>query len=243
MVRLELRGWEPKPKMVFPFVKHQSIETTAGKIRVWFPPDNFPLQLWLADQQSRPIKLSCRKCEDIVRSRVVTGDHLFVERVSYNFRRPQRGETIVFRSERHPGMTADTHYIKRLVGLGGERISIGDDRHTYINGRSLTTNDYGFDKVFGFDPAKPPQSDHYSGHVNGTVWRQTTGYMGPTPNFPDAKTEVQIRPQHYVCFGDNTLNSADSRYWGEPDFPQERVIGKSWFVFWPFTARWGTTAY
>jgi hypothetical protein len=37
--------------------------------------------------------------------------------------------------------------------------------------------------------------------------------------------------------GDNTLNSSDSRYWG--DFPRENVIGKSFFVYWPI----GTTAF
>ena len=117
---------------------------------------------------------------------------------------------------------------------------IGDDRHTYINGRRLETNDYGFEHVFAFDPAKKPEQNVYSGHVNGTVWRWARdGAWGPTANFPDEKTEVTVRPGHYVCFGDNTMNSADSRYWGEPDFPQERVIGKSCFVFWPFTERWG----
>jgi signal peptidase I len=37
--------------------------------------------------------------------------------------------------------------------------------------------------------------------------------------------------------GDNTLNSSDSRYWG--DFPEEKVIGKSFFVYWPLTERFG----
>ena len=35
------------------------------------------------------------------------------------------------------------------------------------------------------------------------------------------------------------MNSADSRHWGEPDFAQEKVIGRSLFVFWPFTRRFG----
>jgi signal peptidase I len=236
----QLTGWQEKPTTVLPFVKKQSLRTTAGDIVVWFPPDDFARHLGLFDESKRAIKKTSFKAgEDIVKCRVVTGDHLFVERVSYNFRRPERGETIVFRSEHHPGMTFDTHYIKRLVGLGGETIRIGDDRHTYINGRALTTNDYGFHQVFGFDPAKPARSDYYSGHVNGTVWQATTGYVGPTPNFPNGTTEYTVRPHHYVCFGDNTMNSADSRYWGEPDFPQERVIGKSCFVFWPFTKRFG----
>lgn len=237
---LEITGWDEKPAMLIPFVKRQNLRTTAGPITVWFPPDEFALHLGLLDESRRLKKQRFRKGEDIVLSRVVTGDHLFVERVAYNFRRPDRGEIIVFRSEHHPGMTPDTHYIKRLVGLGGEKIRIGDDRHSYINGRQLTTNDYGFSQVYSFDPSVPPRSNEYSGHVNGTIWQRATGYMGPTRNFPNAETEVQIRPKHYVCFGDNTMNSADSRYWPVPDFPQSQVIGKSWMVFWPFlrNGRW-----
>lgn len=232
---LDLIGWESKPRMLMPFVYRQNIRTTAGEITVWFPPDDLPGQLGLWDEQRKLVQQHFRKGEDIVLARVVTGDHLFVERVAYSFRRPERGEIIVFRSEQHPGMTADTHYIKRLVGMGGERLRIGDNRHTYINGRELTTNDYGFAKVYSFDPALPPRRNEYSGHVNGTIWKDATGELSPvTRNFPDDRTEVQIRPKHYVCFGDNTMNSADSRYWPVPDFPQERVVGKSWMVFWPF---------
>jgi signal peptidase I len=40
-----------------------------------------------------------------------------------------------------------------------------------------------------------------------------------------------------VVFGDNTVNSLDSRYWG--DFPEQNVIGKSFFVYWPFSQRFG----
>jgi signal peptidase I len=37
--------------------------------------------------------------------------------------------------------------------------------------------------------------------------------------------------------GDNTMNSSDSRFWG--DFPGRQVIGKSFFVYWPITKRFG----
>ncbi len=232
-----------RPSMVIPFVPFFNKATVViGGVpqTLWFVPDDFGPRFGLTDMRWNPVEKSFKKGEPIVREKLRSGDHLFVERVTYNFRRPQRGETIVFRSEEHPGMTAHTHYIKRLVGLGGERLRIGDDRHTYVNGRALTTNDYGFEHVFAFDPKRKPEPNVYSGHVNGTVWRWARdGAWGPTANFPDEKTEVQVRPGHYVCFGDNTMNSADSRYWGEPDFPQERVIGKSCFVFWPFTERWG----
>ena len=41
----------------------------------------------------------------------------------------------------------------------------------------------------------------------------------------------------YMVMGDNTCNSFDSRAWGR--FPARNVIGKSFFVYWPLTARFG----
>ena len=40
-----------------------------------------------------------------------------------------------------------------------------------------------------------------------------------------------------MAMGDNSMNSLDGRAWG--DFPQENVMGKFAFVFWPFNSRWG----
>ena len=60
-----------------------------------------------------------------------------------------------------------------------------------------------------------------------------------TPNFPNAQAEVTVRPGHVLCLGDNTMNSSDSRMWPVPDFPQERIVGKSGWVFWPLSRRWG----
>jgi signal peptidase I len=40
-----------------------------------------------------------------------------------------------------------------------------------------------------------------------------------------------------MVMGDNTRNSLDSRYLG--DFGRENVIGKSSFVYWPISSRFG----
>ena len=43
--------------------------------------------------------------------------------------------------------------------------------------------------------------------------------------------KLSVNPGHYLMFGDNTVNSRDSREWGE--LPQQNVIGHSSFVYWP----------
>jgi signal peptidase I len=51
--------------------------------------------------------------------------------------------------------------------------------------------------------------------------------------FPDESTVHEVEPANYMVMGDNTVNSFDSRAWGE--FPAANVIGKSFFVYWPIT--------
>ena len=178
------------------------------------------------------------KGDQVVRLKVQAGDHLFVDRLTYNFRKPTRGEIAVFQTAGidHPRMPQDQFYIKRLVALGGERVRIGDDRHLRINGQRLDASTPHFEKVYSFDPAKPPAESAFSGHVNETVGAQV-GRMGLAPLFPNQETTFTLAPDTYMVMGDNTLNSFDSRGWGP--FPAQNVIGKSFFVYWPITSRFG----
>ena len=57
------------------------------------------------------------------------------------------------------------------------------------------------------------------------------------PYFSGKTDGVQVPPGELMVMGDNTLNSLDSRYWGP--FPASYVIGKSFFVYWPITERFG----
>ncbi len=52
------------------------------------------------------------------------GDYLIVDELSYRFRDPQRGEVIVFHYPENPSQ----RYIKRIVGLPGEHISIKEGK-------------------------------------------------------------------------------------------------------------------
>jgi len=216
------------PKTFLPLVKRQVLWVGDKDYPVWFPPENLASRAGLKEGDM------IRKGDEFIRLKVVSGDHLFVNRMTYNFRHARRGEIIVFASDNIPGLIQNTHYIKRLIALGGEHVRIGNDRHVYINGQRLDASTPHFEFVYSFEPKQPPLADHYSGHVNGFVAAQY-GLGGIAPLFPDESTEFVVRPHHYLAFGDNTMNSHDGRAWG--DFPEDKVVGKASFVFWPIGAR------
>ncbi len=202
---------------------------------IWFPPDyGAPPQGTLESRAGLRLGETFTNGQDVVKLKVVAGDHLFVDRLTYNFVAPKRGEIIVFATAGIDGLPQDQFYIKRLVGLGGERIQLGADRHLIINGQRLTASTPHFENVYSFDPntdaqeSKVPGEPHYSGHVN-------LPYLAPF--FRDQPDGVQIPPAHYMVMGDNTMNSLDSRAWGY--FPATNVIGKAFFVYWPLSERFG----
>ena len=223
----ELRDVE-QPRTVVPLlVKKQRFQVGNHVYTVWFPPD----QLFGGNAHRSGLMPGqpFRKGEDIIKLRVTSGDHLFVDRLSYNFRRPERGEIIVFETKGIEGLPQDQFYIKRLVALGGEQVAIGNDRHLRINGRRLDASTPRFENVYHL--AGPPRESEFSGHVNELVANQNQR-GGLARLFTDERASFQVRPEHYMVMGDNTMNSLDSRAWG--DFAQTSVIGKSAFVYWPF---------
>jgi len=215
----------------------QSITIGGVEQTIWFPPD-FGEQTLMRRAGLDPNKVYHRG-DAVVRMKVSAGDHLFVDRVSFNFRKPERGEIVVFATKGidNPQMPQDQFYIKRLVALPNEKVQIGDDRHLIINGERLDAGTPHFERVYGFNPDQPPRESQFSGHVNGTVAAKFGLYPNLAPNFPDATTVYENDGDHYMVMGDNTCNSFDSRAWGS--FPAENVIGKSFFVYWPLTDRFG----
>jgi signal peptidase I len=245
-----LSGAKEPVKLVL-FNLWQDIQVGNTTYKIWFPPDGLLKRAGLVDGCGQAITRVFQPGEDIIKLRSISGDHLFVDRVTYNFRRPTRGDIVVF--ETH-GLTAlsrdqqDTYYIKRLVGLGGETLQMKRDAivnnapgpgfdfttctqrledmpagHLVVDGREITAATPHFENLYSFSDlprgarSMPYRTNHYHGH-------------GELMKLSDAR-KFSVEPGHYFVMGDNTYNSSDSRYWG--DFPQEKVIGKSFFVYWP----------
>lgn len=218
--------------------------TFAGKTRtLWFPPDPGGSDLGTRAGVYRGQHF--RRGEDIFKLRVRSGDYLFVDRLTYNFRPPRRGEIIVFETRGiivrnvlgENLMPQDQFYIKRLVGLGGERIQVGNDRHLRINGERLGVRTPHFEFVYGFDPKEPPADSQFSGHVNQAVAKQFGFEHQLAPLFRDESEVQEIPKGSMMVMGDNTMNSFDSRAWGA--FSANKVIGRSCFVYWPLSSRFG----
>jgi signal peptidase I len=215
----------------------QSIWIGGVEHTIWFPPDFGEQPLDKRAGFFLDPDHVFHKGEDVIKMKLSAGDHLFVNRLTYNFRKPERGEIIVFETKGIEGLPQDQFYIKRMVVKPGDRVQIGDDRHLVINGQRLDASTPHFENVYGFNPATPPRESQYSGHVNGTVDREFNLYPNLAPLFPDAQTVFNNDTDSYMVMGDNTCNSSDSRTWGT--LPAKNIIGKSCFVYWPITTRFG----
>jgi len=58
-----------------------------------------------------------------------TGQFLVVDRLTYDFKKPARGDVIIFEYPNDPS----TYFIKRIIGLPGETVNINNGKVTIIN--------------------------------------------------------------------------------------------------------------
>jgi signal peptidase I len=110
------------------------------------------------------------------------GEYLVIEELSYKLglRSPHRGDVIVFRYPKDPSQ----FYIKRIIGLPGERVVINNDKITIINKeypKGLQLNE---------------------------------GQYLPATDYTAGDTDTTIPSNEYFVLGDNREHSSDSRIWG-----------------------------
>jgi signal peptidase I len=198
-----------------------------------------------------------------MKSTLLVGDYLFVSKFSYGYTHysfpfslplfqgriwgaePERGDVVVFKLPRDN----KTDYIKRLIGLPGDKIQVRDGI-VILNGKPLPRN-----RV----------DDFVSRDANGSLNR-VARYRETLPNgvsytvldlvpdgFSDNTPVYEVPEGHYFMMGDNRDNSTDSRVLSQVGYvPYENLIGRAEFRFfsideeasfwqfwkWPWAIRW-----
>jgi signal peptidase I len=180
---------------------------------------------------------------------LTVGDYIFVSKYPYGYSRfslpfsadlftgrvlaaePQRGDVVVFRLPRD----TTTDYVKRLVGLPGDRIQMRDGV-LYINGTAVRR-----ERVEDFI------DDEDKDGAKIRRWRETlpNGVSYETLDlqdngFLDNTQEYVVPPGHYFMIGDNRDNSTDSRVprdrGGVGYVPFENLVGRAEIIFFSLNA-------
>src|ERR1700676_218586 len=118
---------------------------------------------------------SYRRGDIIARGAIDTGDQVFVDKFTYNFMKPHRGDVFVFRTNHITMIPEDPEtgapfYIKRLAGLPGDTLRI-DPPLLYVNGK--LAEGFGFRRVMA-------AKDGYHGYfAGGYLSDPTKTYTGP----------------------------------------------------------------
>jgi len=134
------------------------------------------------------------------------GQYLIIDELSYHFHQPSRGDVIVMRYPRDPKQ----YYIKRVIGLPGEKIQIDNGKVTIFNEQS---------------PEGVTLNESY-------LSNQGLSYPHDTVLVGGNKT-LTLTADQYFMMGDNRLASSDSRDWGP--LPSEDIIGKVFIRALPLT--------
>ena len=193
---------------------------------------------------------------------LLVGDYLFVSKYSYGYSRysfplgivpfggriaedaPERGDVVVFRQPTDVSIS----FIKRVVGLPGDRIQVKDGI-LHINGEQVKRTYMGNTKARNaasvidfkvYEELLPNGAKHYIQE------------RSDNDSF-DNTVEFTVLEDHYFMMGDNRDNSRDSRTSSVGMVPAENLIGKAQILFyshdgsariwefwkWPFAIRYG----
>jgi signal peptidase I len=193
---------------------------------------------------------------------LLVGDYLFVSKYSYGYSRfslplspplfsgrifgslPARGDVAVFKLPRDNS----TDYIKRIVGLPGDRIQMKGGQ-LFINGEQVAREAIG-DYIAEGDGPRMQLKEYLETLPGG----KKHDILKASDDGPLDNTQEYHVPEGYVfAMGDNRDNSLDSRVLNAVGFvPVENLVGRAEFIFfsidasapwwevweWPFEIRW-----
>lgn len=184
---------------------------------------------------------------------LVAGDFILVNKFTYGIRlpvinkkviemgEPKRGDVVVFRYPLDP----KTDFIKRVVGLPGDRIRYRD-KTLYVNNKPMPQLDLGpyAGKISPYPPgsaarfgqlgqsgpfAQVPRAELKQEDLEGHEHDILVNRQLPDAGMYGVNSDYVVPDGHYFVMGDNRDNSKDSRFWGP--MPESNLVGKA-FLIW-----------
>jgi signal peptidase I len=189
---------------------------------------------------------------------LLIGDHLFVNKFIYGpklpfsdirlpgYRKPERGEVVVFTvakrggdtfpADREPRLSRE-EFVKRIIGLPGDEIDFRNGKY-YVNGELIKAEPLGevFEDPKGMllDVSAVSLGSHQF-HILDDPYNS-----GPTRTTDGAGISWPIRVEEgrYLMFGDNRDHSKDGRVWGTVRLAEMK--GPAWRIYWSwdFNGSW-----
>ena len=172
---------------------------------------------------------------------LLVGDFIFVSKYSYGFSKhslpfsiplipgkifsntPERGDVVVFKTPENNR----TDYIKRVIGLPGDKIEIKNGI-IFINGSEILRK-----KLNDFIDTDNKTSNKRVRMYNEYFFNKEINILDITDNGIADNTQLFNVPEnHFFVMGDNRDNSQDSRFISTVGFiPYENLVGKAQFIF------------
>ncbi|RUO22515.1 signal peptidase I [Aliidiomarina iranensis] len=174
---------------------------------------------------------------------LLVGDFILVEKFRYGLRepitrkefintgRPERGDIAVFKYPVEP----DLDYIKRVIGMPGDRITY-TDKTFYVQPNCLPdcsdVEPIVLQREFQAEGEFMQQQVPVRRYIEQGINKEYDVLVNPRVNIHSDSFVWDVPEGQYFFIGDNRDNSIDSRYWGFVD--EDLLVGRAVFIWLSF---------